>query len=375
MNHPLRLRRDTCFKLSTVGIVLLLPLIGCSKKPKPDAQSATASTSATSSTSSSGPKSSVARPQIVFAESAETKERQQIVQAARALLGNKDYAGLEALAAKYRAAKEPNPDGTWKLGYVYEGLEPAGNDSEAAWQSGLSQLQAWMKARPQSATARIAMARAMVSYGWKARGSGYADSVSQASFQTFLSRLQKAAGHLGEARRLNEKCPLYWSTLMKVSLGMQLDKQRYKENFDKAVQEFPDYKYYYNMRATFLLPRWYGEPGEWLKDLTETCDRVGGKSGDLIFAQVFWSLDGYTDSVEVMRKDRAVWERVERGFAALKEQFPDAQSVKAEYAYLASYMGQREKTQNAIIEMKDGVDLVVWEGEKKFQKLLNWAFP
>jgi len=41
-------------------------------------------------------------------------------------------------------------------------------------------------------------------------------------------------------------------------LGLGADRSRYDETFTEATREWPDYSAYYNRRAYFLLPRWYG---------------------------------------------------------------------------------------------------------------------
>src|ERR1041385_2167244 len=178
--------------------LLLLPLIlpGCSKNPPAPSPRPSAS---------AAPNVATSRPKIAFVQSPETKEQNLIKQEALTRLANKDYAALEALAAKHRVSKERYASGKWKLGILYSGFEPSGNASDAEWQARLNQIQDWMKARPEAITPRVASARIMTSYAWRARGSATADQVKDASWQTFFARLQKALTSLEESKRLKEK--------------------------------------------------------------------------------------------------------------------------------------------------------------------------
>lgn len=316
------------------------------------------------------------RPQITFIRTPETREQNQIEKEALTLLVNKDYAALEALAAKHRASKERYASGIWKLGIVYNGLEPSGDASDAEWQARLDQIQDWIKASPKAITPRVASARIIASYAWRARGGATANEVKDASWQTFVARLQKGSAYLDGAKRLQEKCPLYWSTLQRTALGLQFDKQRYNAIFAQAIQEYPDYQYYYNARAFFLLPRWYGDEGEWERDLAQSCDRIGGEAGDAIYARVFWELSHQVakDVVPVLTLNKATSERVEKGFVVILKKFPESQAAKAAHVYLAAIVGDKEKARNYLRETKGEVDAEFWSGEEGCRRFFNWVF-
>jgi hypothetical protein len=340
-------------------IVFLLPLVlpGCSQK-QPEAAPGSL-------------------PQVTFVQSAETREQKLIKGQAFTLLTNKDYAGLEALAAKYRASREHYANGFWKLALVYNGLEPSDDASDAVWQARLNQIQDWIKARPEAVTPRIAWARLQTSYAWKARGSGWAEKVKEANWQTFFARLQKAAAYLEEAKRLKEKCPAYWSSLQLVALGLQFEKDQYNAIFAQAIQDYPDYQYYYNARATYLLPRWNGDEGEWEKELLKSANRIGGEAGDMLYAQVVWHVNHYGSSGAawtVFKDNKSSWERVDRGFGVILKQFPDSLAAKTERAYLAALAGERGKARRYFLETKGEVDLEHWDSKNAFDKFLKWTF-
>jgi hypothetical protein len=355
---------------SGAGLLLLpLVLLGCSKS-----QPATESPAPTSGTQ----REVLARPQIKFIQSAEGQEQEQIKAQALTLFTNHDYADVEALAAKYRASKERYASGAWKLEYVYSGVDVPDGSSDSAYEKRLRELEDWVRARSEVAMPRIAMSRVFFDYGWKARGTDVADKVTEAGWRLFASRLQKAEAHLARARGLKEPCPVLWSSLLHVALGLQYKRDRYDTLFAQALQEYPDYKPYFNSRAYYLLPRWYGGEGEWEKDLAKSADRLGGEAGDMLYAQVFWCFAHSTPSELscVFNKSAACWERVERGFDAISKQFPqEATGLAGQRAFLAAMAAQGAKAQQYFLETNGKVDPGDWGGKKEVEQFVEWLFP
>ena len=249
-------------KIALLALTLALVLWGCSpKKPVHNADSPSASASRTFTT----------------VESQETLEQNQIQAEATAVFTKRAFSELEALAAKYRASKEAYASGSWKLGYLYAGLEPNEDAPLPAWIERVAVADEWMRKRPDSMTARVAKARLLIGYGWTIRSGRWADNVKEKQWTQFFALLQQAVKVLREAKSLSERCPYYWSTWQKAAMGSQMEKAQYDGLFQQAIKEFPDYWPYYQTRAIFLLPRWYGKPGDWEKDLTWSADRLGGK--------------------------------------------------------------------------------------------------
>jgi hypothetical protein len=312
---------------------------------------------------------------ITVVKTPEATEQGEIQGRANELLEHADFDKLETLAAGYRASKECYADGIWKLSSVYDGTVTVDSTDEPAWLARQKLIQAWIDARPESVTARVTMAEFLRDYAWNARGSGYANTVSDKSWQLFGQRLNQSAQVLKEAGQLKETCPIYWSALMWVALGLQTGKDDFNDIFNQAIQACPDYQHYYATRATFLLPRWYGAEGEWEKDLASSADRIGGTDGDMVYAQVVWSVHHYGDMTNVFDENKSIsWERVDRGFAAIIKRFPDSLAAKNERAHLAGLAGDKEKARQYFKATEGKVDLSVWDDLAEFTNAANWAF-
>ena len=148
---------------------------------------------------------------VTLVETDETKEINDISNQANVLLLAKDYDGLDAFARKLRDSKESYDAGAWKFYFVYCGLDLPEEASNADWTVRLAALQDWINARTNSITARVAMANDLVTYAWKARGDGFADTVTEEGWQLFNQRLNEAVKVLDAAKLLKEQCPYWWS--------------------------------------------------------------------------------------------------------------------------------------------------------------------
>ena len=250
------------------------------------------------------------------------------------LLQMKEYDKLDALAAKLRASKERYADGVWQLASFYGGLVPLNNESDVVWNDRIEAIGLWAMARPQSITARVSWGYVMVAYAWKARGGGEVNTVSIEGWRLFYQRLGQAVAILKPARSLKEKCPVYWSALMRAALGLHANRLQYDGIYDEATKTEPDYAAYHFNRAVYLLPRWYGVEGEWERDLTAAADKVGGEDGDMLYAQVVWNMN-QSYSLNPFPNGTLSWKRADNGFEIIEKRFPDAPEARIERAYLA----------------------------------------
>ena len=350
-----------------IFLFLVLPCVlwGCGPK-KSAGDAAQATTAATSA--------AVAQPTITMVESPETKGQNEIKLEALTLFTNKDYRGLEALAALRRGSKARYPNGNWKLTFTYAGLEPSNEESAATWQARLALADDWIRARPESMTARVAKARLLIAQAWKIRSSDWADNVAEANWKPFQAKLVEATAVLNKAKPLQERCPIYWAAWQKVAVGLGMRRTDYDALVSQAIKEFPDYGYYYNSRAIFLLPRWYGKEGEWERDLTKSADELGGEAGDKLYAQVVCEVHNHGGVVDVFQGKQASWERVDKGFEGLLKEFPDSLATKNERAFLAGLAGDKAKAQAYLAQLNGEGDLTVWHSQDKLDRFLKWAY-
>ena len=312
----------------------------------------------------------VGRPagEITVVETEEAKEHKAIQARAAGLFAAADYPALEELARGYRESKVCYADGGWKLRDVYYGVTPDGKRTEQAWIEQMAALQRWVQARPQSITARVALADGWVDYGWAARGGGYANTVTEQGWKHFGQRLEKAARVLKEAGELKEQCPRSWVVWLTLAKGMGAEKDQFEILFQKAIEAEPAFAPYYNQKAIYLLPRWHGKPGDTADFLQSAADKLGGEEGDVLYARAAWALQGVEGNIFV---DRGLtWPRVDKGFTVLEKRYPNSAYVRNGRAYLA-VMGSdyKNKPRELVDRLEGKIDLVAWTSKENFLRL------
>lgn len=100
--------------------------------------------------------------------------------------------------------------------------------------------------------------QAEIKRAWRARGSGYADAVSDKGWRGFSDHLGKARARLTEAWQLRPELPLAADRMIYVSLG-DSDLAEMRQWFDRAVLAQIDYAKAWSDLRWGLRPRWYGD--------------------------------------------------------------------------------------------------------------------
>jgi hypothetical protein len=196
------------------------------------------------------------------------------------LFQQEKFETLDQMAAAARSTKARLPGGFWTLHILYGALTlpSAGtyDASENEWTKHLERLQRWVAQHPDSITARVALGAAQLQYAWRARGGGYADSVTEDGWRLFHERAEVAAKTLMDASSLQAKCPEWYLAMQLTARALGQSKEMQTAIFEKAVAFEPDYHYFYRAQAEMLMPKWEGEDGEMAAFAQQVADRIGG---------------------------------------------------------------------------------------------------
>lgn len=311
---------------------------------------------------------------VTVVETPETKEINDLSNQVVTLLTARKYDDLDALAKHLRDSRETHADGVWKLFFIYGGLDLPDEASDGEWTGRLAELRDWIKSKPESITARVAMANELVSFAWKARSGDYADKVPEASWKLFFQRLNEAVDTLDSARNFKEKCPVWWSVLLKAELGLQVQRAQYDATFNTATKAWPDYTPCYFRRAIYLLPRWYGAAGEWEKDLAMSADKIGGEDGDMLYARVVWDVHQNIYSTNIFQEYQLSWSRVNSGFGAIERHFPNSLAVKNEGARLAVLARDEQAAKKYFDQTAGKVDMDCWDSKDDYVRFADLVY-
>jgi hypothetical protein len=209
------------------------------------------------------------------------------------LLKKRKFEELRTKIDQARTTQERLPGGYWKLYALYEGLAAPNfgkNATASEWEEHIARLTDWKTEMPDSVSARIALADALVNYGWEARGTDFVNKISDESMRTFLSRVKMAEKELIEAKEFDTKCPRWYETMLSVGLALGFSRSKYDQIYEEGFQMTPTYYHLSRQKVTYLLPQWMGEPGDIAKFVNNVSDRIGGDEGAIIYCELAGTL-------------------------------------------------------------------------------------
>ncbi|MBE2180596.1 MAG: CPBP family intramembrane metalloprotease [Chthoniobacterales bacterium] len=287
---------------------------------------------------------------------------------------DRDTGGLEALANELRQSKESLDGGTWLLTHFYDNAVRIPREEPAATEA-MEFYESWAQNSPQSITAQVCLADALVSYAWSARGGGYANTVTSEGWRLMGERLDRAWQVLENAGKLDEQCPGWFEVAQTVALGQNWERSDYFDMVDEAIKREPTYGGYYTKVCYWLLPRWHGEPGDFEEWIAVQADSYPEDQRDRQYARFVWMADMMPVGGElVFRPGRLDWPRTKRGFEAWLANDPDNLNVRFEYTRLALLANDRE-TARAQFDITGGKYYPPsWRDEGEFEQARRFAY-
>jgi hypothetical protein len=144
---------------------------------------------------------------------------------------------------------------------------------------------------PNSQVARNVLVSLYRREAWDARGSGYASRVSNIGWETFRTSMMEAKKHSDVL--LSAPRPVAVSYQQAIDIAMATSEplevvQRLAGDILKG--DHAENAELHNRVALLLLPRWHGEPGMTEAYLENVARRIGGNTGDVVYAKAVLSL-------------------------------------------------------------------------------------
>jgi len=277
---------------------------------------------------------------------------------------------LDCLADSARSHKETFPGGMWKIHAVYLDLvRPPLHPTEEDWTAHIDLVERWVSARPESITARIALAESYINYGGDARGTGFADTVSESGWRLLEERTAKAKQILEEASTLSTKDPEWYAAMQTIALGSE-GRDAKRALFEQAIKFEPAYYYYYRSYAYSILPKWGGEEGEAEKFLQTAADRIGGDAGDILYFRVSASLVCGCASDDKLKLS---WPRIKKGFDAVEKQNGPSPENWNLFAHMAQSFGDPLVADKMFTKIGDQWSEDIWQTSSSFESAKQWA--
>ena len=220
-------------------------------------------------------------------------------------------------------------------------------------------------------TARIALAEAYRLLGWKARGGGFADTVSETGWQQFNNMSEKAFKTLAEADALPAKCPHWYFVMLELVRDQGLSPDQTRKLFERAIAFEPAYYHYYREYAYNLLPKWNGKPGDVEKFADESYHRIGGPQGAFVYFEIATVL--YCGCSDGQAKPTLSWPVIQEGFAEIESNYGGTTLKLNRFAMLAFLYRDRDVARRVLERLNEQWDPTVWRKLDTFNSARMWA--
>ncbi len=213
-----------------------------------------------------------------------TTQRQLFVDQIRRLFRAKEFAQIEKLAAAARSKGEMFGWGFPKLEAIYDGMSSVRYRLPVETCHQLAT--AYVQAEPASPTARIVLAKSLVSLGWSYRGRDFASNVSPENAEKFASHLATAGRMLSQNSTKYPKDPALEQEMIAALAGGNLSAKAVSDLILKGLKKDPANLDTITSGTAFLLPRWTGQPQAALELTERIREQHPGKVGQALCAKV-----------------------------------------------------------------------------------------
>jgi hypothetical protein len=281
------------------------------------------------------------------------------------LLAAGNFAALVALRQELFSSREHQASGHSALALFYEIVgSPVDEKDEKGWAARREVLERWAATSGAPIEARVSLARFWISSAWHARGSGYENTVSPEQWEVFGNRLEKAAEQLQRAAAFPQKCPGYYLAMQRLALGQGWPRPRYDRLLAEATASHPRWADFHLAAITYLLPRWHGEDGDWLRYATAAADQLGGDDGDVLYARLGWIMFDSRTYDYFIRESGVSWERLRHGLKVCADRYPDSLWATSLLCYFSAQRAELAEARHYFEVLGPRVYTPVWNSAR-----------
>ena len=272
------------------------------------------------------------------------------------LIAQGDFAQLEKMVQQDRAEKGRLIGGYWKtfefFGTISEPTGVGGQLKDSDYEDRIALLNKWIAAYPESATPRIALAQLYVSYAFFGRGDGLASTVSNRQWELLHDRAAKALLQLLGAAQLKERDPQWYAVLLLLAQAQGWDKAFTRDVLDQAVAFEPDYYHFYRLYSLYILPQWYGEPGEIRRLADEVSSQRGEPNGSIFYFQIMTQFACYCRQDLEEELPHMSYPKLMQGYIALSQQYGTDNLLANRFAVMAWAFNDKASVREAFTHIK-----------------------
>ena len=323
------------------------------------------------------PKTLESLPKPVMTDTARLSFQESTDGKVAKLLASAGYDELEKMGLALKSSQEQFTTGVWRLDEFASSLSLLGrqaSEKEIAQRSNL--LKKWLKARPASQFAQVAMAEVQAALAMSRRGDGWIEEIPQDRWQAFAGSIKEAQRLLDDCAQVKDEYVRWYNAADNIALAQSWERVRYEELYKAAATANKTYNQLYFDMALYLSPRWYGKEGEWEAFAASVADTIGGDDGDVLYAQIVWSIarQKVYSSGKLFSEAKASWPRVVKGFEVMLKTYRNSPDVLNEYLRLSMDAEDVLRSRELFKQIGEKATKDSWESPEQFSEARRAAF-
>ena len=285
-----------------------------------------------------------------------------------------DYQKLEDTADTLRKQQLYLPWGDSYLHNFYSALGMSTASDVAKQRKYESLLDAWRKQFPDSVTPRTLQARWLIQRAWQARGSGFAYTVTPEGSAQFNRWIQEAEETLAPFEKIPHKDSEAYTLMIDIAKAQGWSRPRVEAVIEKCLEVDPRFFPIYHAVGEYLLPRWRGEPGEFLEWIEGSADRLGGDAGENLYCILLSSLYRYYGGA-FHKATGLSYERIKEGLMLSLAEFPGQWRFLNQLGFLAAMNHDYPLAHDCFKRIGAAFDPVVWRAKGNYNALRSRKPP
>lgn len=290
------------------------------------------------------------------------------------MLQNKRYDVLEKHLLSLLRGKNKDKDGKSSLFLAYEKLCNVQNP-ERSLTAKIVQLKSWLTQNNSSHFANACLGRVYINYAWEARGTGFANTVTEEGHSLFKDRLRTAREYLEKAYSLDQSDPHVPAYLITVARGLGLERAEVEKQFKRAISADPRDKQAYSAKLQYLMPKWYGSEEEMFSFAREAAKKAPADSRiPAVLAEAHWEMYYRSDPGVSYFRNPKVWKEMKEVYLTLSERFPNSNEISNWFAETAYLAGDYDTAREEFKKIGDDWLEAAWGNKKSFEEAKRELF-
>jgi hypothetical protein len=277
-----------------------------------------------------------------------------------------NFNAINEMDDQYRNSQSRLPDGRWNLTFIYSNIgSVSSRGAESEWKNKLKLVNNWINKTPNHAAPYLAKADILIGYAWDARGSDWANTVTDHQWILFNTRIQEARKVLEDSSSITATHPYWFLEMEIIAKAQSWPVDKFQKLYNSASDMYPTYYFIHFRAADYYQPRWHGSKQKLREFINAAVDKSKDKEGMTLYTRIYWS-QLWALKENTFANGYAEWPIMKQGFEDIMRDYPTSTWNLNAYAYYSCMAKDWETTKKLINKIGNEPHLSIWESKEKY---------